>query len=157
MSPVTLEKSCDNQMICFSPSPMYSPTNSFLQLENTSPVSEISVRTHTHTHTTVPNNCTLLPLQILYVFICYIRSSSSRVSVEGAYNRASCAYNNVDRDVRGCCILGTFNCLVTCGVHDVSSTRTYVYRTWKTTMTPPAHPALLLNLWRRVESVVARC
>ena len=54
-----------------------------------------------------------------------VRSSSSRVSGEGAYNRTSAAYNNADRDVRGCCILGTFNCLVTCCVRDVSGLRIY--------------------------------
>jgi CD109 antigen len=36
LSPVS-EMSCDRQVVCFSPAPMYSPTNSFLQLTHVSP------------------------------------------------------------------------------------------------------------------------
>ena len=43
ISPAVRERSCNRQAVCFSPAPMYSPTDSFLQLTHVSSSSELMV------------------------------------------------------------------------------------------------------------------
>ena len=50
LSPAVSEKSCDRQVVCFSPAPMYSPTNSFLQLTHTSSTELRVSLIHNDTH-----------------------------------------------------------------------------------------------------------
>ena len=56
MAPANLERSCDHHSVCFSPSPMFSPTNSFLQLSHAAPARDeifyVSTNTNTHIYRT---------------------------------------------------------------------------------------------------------
>ncbi|CAI8027819.1 Murinoglobulin-1, partial [Geodia barretti] len=65
MSPVVVEGSCDNQAVCFSPSPMYSPTNSFLQLTHVSPSAEITPNSNARVTATANNRFRVLHMMVI--------------------------------------------------------------------------------------------
>ena len=51
LAPAKQVQSCESQSVCFSPSPMYSPTESFLQITDISSTSPILVRHYEYIHT----------------------------------------------------------------------------------------------------------